>query len=114
MNGFAGKILRVDLTNRTTQVVPTEDYQHWVGGHGIGTAIFFDILVKEKKIDLKSISGFSEQNVVTLMSTPLCGTGVPGGSARLEAQGIGVHSAPKEWFTRSNVGGRFAARGFLS
>lgn len=109
MNGFADKLLRVDLLHRTFRVIPPEDYRKWTGGHGIGTAFCFDILVKEKRIDLSTIDGFQEQNVVTVMSTPLCGTGVPGASARMEVQGIGVHSASIDWFTRSSMGGRFPA-----
>jgi aldehyde:ferredoxin oxidoreductase len=109
MNGYAGKILRLDLTSRTYRVIPTQDYQHWAGGHGIGSAIFFDIMIKERGLDLRTIDGFSKENVVTIMAPPLCGTGVPGGSGRTEVQGIGVHSSPIGWFTRSDVGGRFAA-----
>ncbi len=103
MNGYAGKILRVDLTERKVSTIPTSDYDEWVGGHGMGSAIFFD-LVKDKMID-----GFSPANVVTIMTSPLCGTLVPAGSARCEVQGIGVQSYPIGWFTRSNFGGRFSA-----
>jgi aldehyde:ferredoxin oxidoreductase len=109
MNGYAGKILRLDLSNRTFRIIDTQNYQHWFGGHGIGSAIFFDIMVKEKSRNLESIDGFSEQNIITIMAPPLCGTGVPGGSGRTEFQGIGVHSSPIGWFTRSDVGGRFAS-----
>ena len=71
MNGYAGKILRLDLTARTVSVIPTSDYEQWGGGHGMGSAIFFD-LVKDKTID-----GFDPANVVTIMTSPLCGTLVP-------------------------------------
>jgi len=103
MNGYAGKILRLDLTERKVDVIPTSQYQQWMGGHGLGSAIFFD-LVKDKTID-----GFHPDNVVTLMTSPLSGTLVPGASARTEVQGIGVQSYPIGWFTRSNFGGRFSA-----
>jgi aldehyde:ferredoxin oxidoreductase len=101
MNGYAGKILRVDLTARKLSTIETAKYAHWIGGHGIGSAIFWD-LVKDKKI-----SGFDPANVITIMTSPLTGTLAPGGSSRTEVQGIGVQSWPIEWFTRSNVGGRF-------
>lgn len=84
MNGYAGKILRVDLSNSKTGVIPTRDYEQWVGGHGMGSAIFFD-LVRDK-----TISGFNAANVVTIMTSPLCGTLVPAGSGRTEVQGIGI------------------------
>jgi aldehyde:ferredoxin oxidoreductase len=102
MNGYVGKILRIDLTGRKVSTIETKDYEQWVGGHGMGSAIFWD-LVKEK-----AISGFDPRNVVTIMTSPLSGTLVPGASARTEVQGIGIQSYPIEWFTRSNFGGRFA------
>ncbi len=103
MNGYTGQILRLDLTERKTGVIPTSQYQSWMGGHGMGSAVFFD-LVKDKTID-----GFHPDNVVTLMTSPLTGSLVPGASARMEVQGIGVQSYPIGWFTRSNFGGRFSA-----
>jgi len=102
MNGYAGKILRINLNDRKTSTIETKDYEQWVGGHGMGSAIFWD-LVKDK-----TISGFHPDNIVTIMTSPLSGTLAPGASARTEVQGIGVQSSPIEWFTRSNFGGRFA------
>ncbi len=32
MNGYAGKILRLDLTNRKASTIPTSDYEQWGGG----------------------------------------------------------------------------------
>jgi len=103
MNGYLGKILRVNLTDRKISTLNTKDYEPWVGGHGMGSAIFWD-LVKDK-----AISGFDPRNVVTIMTSPLTGTLAPGASGRTELQGIGVQSYPIEWFTRSNFGGRFGA-----
>ena len=103
MNGYAGKILRVDLSTKEISSIPTEKYEQWGGGHGMGSAIFFD-LVEDKTID-----GFDPKNVVTIMTSPLTGTLVPGASGRTEVQGIGVQSYPIGWFTRSNFGGRFGA-----
>ncbi len=104
MNGYAGKILRLDLTNRKVLTIPTSDYEQWVGAHGMGSAIFFD-LVKDKTID-----GFDPANVVTLMTSPFCGTLVPAAGGRTEVQGIGVQSSPIGWYTRSNFGGRFSTQ----
>ncbi len=103
MDGYAGQILRINLTERKVGVIPTQKYEHWVGGHGMGSAIFWD-LVKDKTID-----GFDPANVVTLMTSPLSGTLVPAASGRTEVQGIGVQSYPIGWFTRSNFGGRFSS-----
>lgn len=104
MNGYAGKILRLNLTERKTSAIPTSDYDQWGGGHGMGSAIFFD-LVKDKTID-----GLDPVNVVTLMTSPLCGTLVPAAGGRTEVQGIGLQSYPIGWFTRSNFGGRFSSQ----
>lgn len=102
MGGYAGKILIVDLTRRKTRSIATSDYGQWVGGHGMGSAIFWD-LVKDKNID-----GFAPANLVTMMTSPLSGTLVPGASGRTEVQTVGVQSYPIGWFTRSNFGGRFS------
>jgi len=104
MNGYAGKILRLDLTHRKVLTILTSDYEQWGGGHGMGSAIFFD-LVKDKTID-----GFDPANVVTFMTSPFCGTPVPSAGGRTEVQGIGVQSVPIGWFTRSNFGGRFSSQ----
>jgi len=103
MNGYTGNILKLDLSDRTVSILPTSQYEDWMGGHGMGSAIFFD-LVKDKTID-----GFDPGNVVTMMTSPLSGTLVPGAAGRTEVQGIGVQSYPIGWFTRSNFGGRFSA-----
>ena len=99
-NGYAGKILRINLTTHHITTLPTARYARWGGGHGMGSAIFWD-LVKDK-----TISGFDPANVITIMTSPLGGTLAPAASGRTEMQGIGVQSTP-EWFTRSNFGGRF-------
>ena len=103
MNGYAGKILKLNLADRAASVIETAAYQRWVGGHGLGSAIFWD-LCKDKTID-----GFDERNVMTIMTSPLTGTLAPGGASRVEVQAIGVQAHPYGWFTRSNLGGRFGA-----
>ena len=50
MSGYAGSIVRIDLTSQKISIIPTKKYEHWIGGHGMGSAIFFD-LVKDKTID---------------------------------------------------------------
>jgi len=102
LNGYTGSILRVNLKTRKISTIDTKKYEMWGGGHGIGSAIFFD-LVKDK-----AISGYDSGNVVTIMTSPLSGTLAPAVSGRTEVQGVGLQSYPVEWFTRSNFGGRFA------
>jgi len=100
MSGYIGKILRINLTSQEVSTLDTSDYEQWGGGHGIGSALFFDLVPD------KTISGFDPANLVTIMTSPLTGTLAVGASARTEIQAIGVQSYP-EWFTRSGVGGRF-------
>ena len=102
MNGHMGKILRINLTSRQISAINTADYEGWYGGHGMGSAIAFDL------IDDWTIDGFDPKNVVTFMTSPLSGTIAPSASGRTEVQGIGVQAYPIAWFTRSNFGGRFS------
>ena len=101
--GYVGKILYVNLTDKTTEEIATADYQQFGGGHGIGAAIFWD-RVKDKTID-----GFHPDNVVSFMTSPISGTGAPSASGRTEITGFGVQQYPIGWFTRSNFGGRWSA-----
>jgi aldehyde:ferredoxin oxidoreductase len=106
MNGYAGQILRIDLTAQQTSIIPTDQYaKDWVGGHGMGAAIFFDLL-QDKLHEMKD--GFHPDNVVVMMTSPLTGSLVPACAGRIELVAIGLQSYPIGWFTRSNFGGRFA------
>ncbi len=113
--GYTEKILRVNLTTGVISTIPTSQYKQYMGGKGIGTAIFWDLCQN------KAIRGTDPGNVMTLMTSPLAGT-LGGSNGRLEIQGIGIYadsmSAPnktadssenQDWYTRANVGGRFAA-----
>ena len=71
MYGYAGKILRVDLTSRKISTLDTKDYEEWGGGHGMGSALFWDLCRD------KTISAFDPNNVVTIMTSPLSGAAVP-------------------------------------
>ena len=102
--GYSGKILKVDLTTGKFEEIATEKYKAWGGGHGMGSAIFFD-LVKDK-----TIKGTDPANVVTIMTSPLSGTLAPSVAGRTELQGIGIQAYPIGWFTRSNFGGRFSTQ----
>lgn len=103
MSGLAGHILILDLARQEHRQVATQDYARWGGGHGLGTALFWEL------VENPAISGFDPGNVVTIATSPLTGTAAGGAGARCEVQGIGVQSSPVEWFTRSNLGGRFGS-----
>ena len=102
MKGHAGKILKVDLSNKEISTLDTERYEQWTGGHGIAAAIFFDH-VKDK-----TIGCFDPRNTLVIMAGLFAGTLVPA-ACRAELVGIQAQSYPTEWFGRSNCGGRFPA-----
>lgn len=103
MYGYAGNILHLDLTRRFATAIPTEKYRSWGGGHGIGSALFWDLCPDKTITD-----GRHPANVCCVMSGPLCGTPTPSGGGRCEVTGVGVGMYPISWFTRSNFGGRFS------
>jgi len=100
--GYTGKILRINLTHGSKSIIDTEQYEEFGGGHGIGSAIFWDLCQD------KAISGYDPRNVITIMPGPNAGTCIPGGN-RMELCGVGTFAYPVEWFTRSNIGGFFSS-----
>src|SRR5574340_653308 len=103
-NGYAGKILTIDLTTKTTEEIETAKYEQWGGGHGMGSAIFWDLC------EDKTVAGTDPKNVLTIMSSPLSGTLAPTVAGRTEVQAIGLQGYPVGWYTRSNFGGRFGTQ----
>lgn len=67
--GFAGKILRVNLTSREIASIDTAKYEAFGGGYGIATAIFWDLCVAPGTWDLQD--AFDPRNIVTLMAGTL-------------------------------------------
>jgi aldehyde:ferredoxin oxidoreductase len=47
--GYTGKILRVDLSKKSISTMDTEKYESWIGGHGMGSAVYWD-LCKDKTL----------------------------------------------------------------
>ena len=108
MGGYVGKIVRIDLTTQKVSLINTSKYEKWGGGHGIGSALFYDIAVAEKGLDLENMDysapddgGFHPDNVLTIMTSPLSATGVPAATGRTEVQGLGSQQYPVNWFTRT-------------
>jgi aldehyde:ferredoxin oxidoreductase len=102
--GFTGKILRVNLTTKQISQLATEKYADFGGGHGMGSAIFFDLVGNQLPF-----AAFDPRNLVIMTASPFAGTFVPG-SGRCEVQGLGPMLYPVEWFGHSNFGGRFTAQ----
>jgi aldehyde:ferredoxin oxidoreductase len=103
--GYAGKILRVNLTKKSIGTIDTAQYAEYGGGHGIGSAIFWDLVG-----DQLPFSALDPRNVITVMAGPFSGVVVPAAAGRCEVQGLGPQGYPVEWFTRSNFGGRFSGQ----
>jgi aldehyde:ferredoxin oxidoreductase len=103
LHGYAGKVLHIDMTARTSAAVPTEKYRHWGGGHGLGSALFWDFC-KDKTIK----DGRNPANVCCVCTSPLSGTTVPSATGRCEVVGVAVGQYPQNWYTRSGFGGRFS------
>ncbi len=102
MKGQAGRILRVDLTKGTIDAFPLGSYAEWWGGHGLGAALFFDLVAD------KTVGCFDPRNTLVIAPGLFSGTLVPG-AGRAELVGIQAQSYPVEWFGRSNCGGRLAS-----
>ena len=105
-NGYAGKIARINLTTKQISTLDTEKYIEYAGGHGIASAIFWDLAVAPGQWDLKD--SFNPKNVITITSGPFAGVVVSAASGRCEVTGLGPQGYPTQWYTRSNFGGRFS------
>ncbi|CCC58050.1 aldehyde ferredoxin oxidoreductase family protein [Caloramator australicus] len=100
MFGYAGKILRVDLTSGTYKV---EDLNldlaiKYIGGRGLGSKIFFD------EVD-PNVEPFSPENKLIVATGPLSGTPVPTGGRYMVITKSPLTGA----IACSNSGGYFGA-----
>ncbi len=103
LHGYAGKVLVLDLTRRQFSSVPTAKYRAFGGGHGLGSALFWDFCPDKTIRD-----GRHPANVCVVATSPLTGTIVPSAGGRCEVVGVGVGQYPWSWYTRSGFGGRFS------
>jgi aldehyde:ferredoxin oxidoreductase len=103
LHGYAGHVLHLDMSARKSAAVPTEKYRRWGGGHGLGSALFWDFC-KDKTIK----DGRNPANVCCVCTSPLSGTIVPSATGRCEVVGVAVGQYPQNWYTRSGFGGRFS------
>jgi aldehyde:ferredoxin oxidoreductase len=96
--GWTGKILRINVTNRSTETIPTEFYsKEFLGGIGIAAKIAWDEIRPET-------GAFDFENKLIFATGPLTGTLAPG-SGRMEIVGKSPRTFPKEVVTRSGMGG---------
>lgn len=98
--GYAGRILRADLSSRRASAASTLDYSgRFLGGRGIAAKIYWDEVPPEA-------SPFDAANRLVFITGPLCGVPAIGGS-RWEVCGKGPSSPPR--FSYGNLGGRWGA-----
>ena len=98
--GYAGQILKIDLSSRTSETVPSEDYARFVGGRGLAARLYWEEVPPETP-------AFGENNRLIFAVGPLAGVPVIGGS-RWGVYGKSPATAP-ETFNYSNLGGRWGA-----
>lgn len=102
-DGYAGKILILHLDTETSETIDTEPYKEWVGGHGMAAKLWWDYTPDHSITD-----GLDPNNANVIATSAIAGTPTPSGGGRCEMMGVGCQQYPTAWFTRSNIGGRFA------
>jgi len=100
MHGWTGKILRVDLSNRRTEIEDTANYAYeYIGGRGIATRIAWN--------ELRPGCGpFDEDNLLLIFTGPLTGTSAPY-SGRTTICSVAPQAYPTPWFSRGSLGGHW-------
>jgi len=100
--GWAGKILRVDLSEGKISREDTMKYaERFIGGRGICAKVAWDEIPP-------GIDPFDPENRLLVMGGPLSGT-VVSGSGRAQFGTIGPQVYPAPRYTRSSMGGHWAA-----
>jgi len=98
--GWVGKILWVNLSDRTIRTVDTMDYgQQYIGGRGMAARIAWDSIPQ-------GVGAFDPENLLIILTGPLTGTTAPF-SGRTTIGGLSPQGWPHEWFSRSNLGGHW-------
>jgi len=102
MYGWAGKILRVDLTSNKVETNDTAKYvPEYIGGKGIATRIAWEELKP-------GVKPYDPENLLMFMTGPFSGTLAPT-SGRGIVCGVSPRTYPIPWFTYSGMGGNWAA-----
>ncbi len=97
MNGWMGKILKIDVGTRKVETTPTEAYvDDYLGGRGIGLRLVYDLLAPGTK-------PLDPGNPMVFSMGPLSGTAMPS-SGRTDVTAL---SPQNNLRGRSNFGGYF-------
>jgi aldehyde:ferredoxin oxidoreductase len=99
--GYAGNILKIDLTERKTEIIPTIDYaERFLGGHGIAAKLYWDMVPPETGI-------YDPENSLICANGPI--TGFPGFAGfRWKICGKSIEGH-RESFNYCNLGERWGA-----
>ncbi len=99
--GYAGNILRLNLTDQTTELIPIEKYvPKYVGGRSVANRIFWEEVGPEVK-------AFDPENKLIYMTGATTATGIPSGG-RSVFTSLSPRTNP-EMYTWSGMGGWFGA-----
>ncbi len=101
--GWVGRILTVNLTEERVETEETMRYAgQFIGGRGVAARIAWE------KIPL-NIDAYDPGNHLIFMTGPLTGTLAPTSGGRMEVCGLAPQTYPKPCYTRSSMGGYWAA-----
>ena len=99
--GYAGKIVRINLTTGGVTLLSTWDYvPKYIGGRGICNKIFWDEVGP-------GVKALEPGNKLIIMTGPSTGTGIPSGG-RTVITGIAPQCFPEQ-YSWSSIGGWFGA-----
>jgi aldehyde:ferredoxin oxidoreductase len=98
LGGYAGKVLKIDLTNQMHELYPWTDKERemYLGGKIMAAKIIYNLLDPD-------VIGLSNKNIVVVSTGPMTNTGAPA-SSRFNVSSI---SPLTELITSSNCGGSF-------
>ncbi len=98
--GSTGRILRINVGERSTEIILTNAYsERFVGGLGIAAKIAWDEIKPHT-------AAFDPENKLIFATGPLTGTAALG-SGRMEIVGKSPRTFPAEVVTRSGMGGHW-------
>ena len=96
--GWAGKLLRVDLSTGRIWTEPSTEYgRKYIGGRGIAAAIAWNEIPR-------GVGPFDPENRIIFTVGPLTGTSAPN-SGRATVCSLSPQAYPYEWFSFSSFGG---------
>ena len=100
-NGYTGGILKVNLSDGTTTVLPTEQYaEEFIGGRGLAARLYWDTVPP-------NAGALDPENCLILVTGPLAGFTRLGGS-RWQICGKSPGMEP-QYFSHANLGGSWGA-----